>query len=105
MQTGNQIESEIRPYSRHDAIAFSTVTTLLVCLSEFSIIHSLWFNATASFDIIDAIAMPVMVLIPGLIGVYLLFQIGRLGEKGQIHSSAVAMLSFSISLMIYCSIW
>jgi len=60
----------------------------------------MWFKASASFNIIDAIMIPVVVLIPYIVGISLLFQIGRLEKKGQINSSAVTMLRFSISLQI-----
>jgi hypothetical protein len=73
---------------------------LLFCECEATVIRTLWFRAGASFNVLDAIEAPFMLLCPVLMGLGIRFAVGRFKKLGQISSSAAGSINLFLGLLM-----
>jgi hypothetical protein len=93
-------ETSVARFMRYIGTAIVLIAILMMCESEFFLIQKLWYKAGASFDLLGAVSIPFVALVPGLCGFSLFFVIGRLGKNGKISSAIASQLKFNLALLM-----
>jgi hypothetical protein len=100
MLAAKEVGPGVNHWARYRSFASFLVTLLLLCETEFHLIHAFWFMRTASSDPMNAFCLPLMVLLPGGVGFVFRSAIARRGKKDEIGPSALAWLNTSLELLL-----
>jgi len=79
---------------------FFVFALLFMCISEGLVVHGLWFSANPHFSVLKRLKLPLVVMMPGLMGFVLFGYVAKMSKVGQVSLSAAAQLKFSLGMML-----
>jgi hypothetical protein len=96
----NEFDEPLRTVMRFFYIGGWAIALLCLCATEAIVFHGQWFRPQPHLTTARLFTITSKVMLPGFLGLVMLFLIGKMSKVGQISLTAAAILKLTLGILL-----